>query len=95
MEEGAAGAAQMGAVEIAGRMRQVAAELPAIRTPEAAATLAPRLKELSDQTWDLGRRCGGHLGPPLTPENLTKARELAKQVKDGTLTMDQAIKQVR
>lgn len=65
MEEGAAGAERMGHVQLAGRMREVAAELPQVHTPEQAAALAPRVKELSDQTWDLGRRCGGHFSPEL------------------------------
>jgi hypothetical protein len=60
LEEGAAGAARMGQGELAREMRAVAQELPEVKSSEAAAALAPRLKELSDQTWDLGRRCGGH-----------------------------------
>jgi len=60
LEEGAAGAARMGRVELAREMLKVAQELPLVKTPKAAEALAPRLKELSDQTWDLGRRCGGH-----------------------------------
>ena len=63
MEEGAVGAERMGQTQLAQEMRKVAQDLPEIHTPEQAAALAPRLKELSDQTWDLGRRCGGHLSP--------------------------------
>ena len=95
LEEGAVGAARMGDAQLAQEMRQVAQELPQVTTPEAAAALAPHLKELADQTWDLGRRCGGHVSPQLMPESLTKARALARQVQEGTLTMEQAIEQVR
>jgi hypothetical protein len=60
LEDGAAGAERMGSPELANRMREVASELSEVRTREQAATLAPRLKDPSDQTWELGRRCGGH-----------------------------------
>ena len=92
LEQGAIGAAQMGQAQLAQEMRAVAQELPQVTTPEAAAALAPKLKNLSDQTWDLGRRCGGH---NLNPAALEQARALARDVKEGRLTMDQAIKQVR
>ena len=50
MEAGAVGAARMGEAQLAQEMRAVAQELPQVQTPEAAATLAPRVKTLSDQT---------------------------------------------
>ena len=92
MEAGAAGAAQMGQAQLAQEMRAVARELPQVTTPEAAAALAPRLKELSDQTWDLGRRCGGH---NLNPAALEQARALASKVQKGELSMEEAVSQVR
>ena len=61
LEEGSVGADRMGEPQLAQEMRAVAQELPQVTTPEAAAALVPRLKELCDQTWDLGRRCGGHV----------------------------------
>jgi hypothetical protein len=81
----------MGQAQPAQELRAVAQELPEVKTSEAAAALAPKLKELSDQTWDLGRRCGGH---NLSPQMLEEVRGLSRQVKEGSLTMDQAIKQV-
>lgn len=63
LEEGAKAANQLGQSQLADEMRAAAQELAQVRTPAAAAALAPRLKELSDQTWDLGRRCGGHASP--------------------------------
>ena len=92
LEEGAAGAARMGEAKLAQEMRIVAQELPQVTTPEAAAALAPKLKALSDQTWDLGRRCGGH---NLSPAALEQARGLARDVKEGKLSMEEAVKQVR
>ena len=92
LEEGAAGAAQMGQAQLAQEMRAVAQELPQVTTPEAASALVPKLKGLSDQTWDLGRRCGGH---NLSPEALEQARALARDVKEGKLSMEEAVKQVR
>ena len=68
LEEGAIGAAQMGQVQLAREMRAVAQEVALVTTSEAAAALVPKLKQLSDQTWDLGRRCGGH--------NLVNLKEL-------------------
>lgn len=91
LEEGAAGAARMGQAQLAAEMREVAQALPKVHTAEEAAALAPRMKQLTDETWELGRRCGGH---NLSPQQMVKARELARQVKEGTLTMDQAVKQV-
>ena len=60
LEEGAGAASQLGQVQLAREMRQVAQALPEVQTAEQAAALAPRMKALADQTWDLGRRCGGH-----------------------------------
>ena len=86
------GAARMGEPQLAQEMRAVAQELPQVQTPEAAATLAPRVKTLSDQTWDLGRRCGGH---NLSPAALEQARALASKVQKGELSMEEAVSQVR
>lgn len=76
LEEGALGAARMGQDQLAAEMREVALALPEVHTAEQAAVLAPKLKELSDQTWDLGRRCGGHLSSGL----LQQARSLGAKV---------------
>ena len=92
LEEGAAGAEQMGEPQLAASMRQISQSLPQVKTPEAAAALAPKLKALSDQTWDLGRRCGGH---NLSPEALEKAQALARKVQKGELSMEEAVKQVK
>lgn len=91
LEEGATAAAQLGQSQLAQEMRAVAQELPQVKTPEAAAAMAPKLKVLSDQTWDLGRRCGGHV----SLEVMQRARGLARRVQEGTMTVDQALKQVR
>ena len=91
LEEGAIGAAQMGQAQLAQEMRAVAQELPQVTTPEAAAALAPKLKGLSDQTWDLGRRCGGH---NLSPAALEQARALAKRVNNGEVSMEKAVKEL-
>jgi hypothetical protein len=91
LEDGAVGAERMGSPELANRMREVAAELPEVRTREQAAALAPVLKELSDQTWDLGRRCGGHV----TPELLKEALALSAKVQKGELSLEDAVKQVQ
>ena len=92
LEDGAVGAGRMGSPELGNRMREVSAELPQVRTSAAAAALVPRLKELCHETWDLGRRCGGH---NLSPEALEQARALARDVKEGKLSMEEAVKQVR
>ena len=88
LEEGAAGADRMGEPQLAQEMRAVAQELPQVTTPEAAAALAPKLKALSDQTWDLGRRCGGH---NLNPELVNQARLLAAKVDKGETTKERAV----
>ena len=91
MEEGALGAERMGQGQLAHEMRQVAQELPEVRTPKQAAALAPKLKELSDQTWDLGRRCGGHFSPQL----MAKAQALGSKVAKGEVPRDQAVAELR
>lgn len=91
LEEGAAGAARMGRPDLARRMRDAAGELPQVRTAEQAAALAPRLKDLSNETWELGRRCGGHL----SQNAIFKARALSKKVAQGEISQDQAVAELR
>ena len=91
MEEGAVAATHLGKTDLAASMQSVAQALPEIRTPEAAAALVPRLKALCDQTWELGRLCGGHVSPAV----LQQARDLAAKVKKGEVSRDQALAQLR
>lgn len=59
LEEGAVAASRLGETQIAQAMSTAAQELPSIHTPEAASRMMPVLQKLVDQTWELGRRCGG------------------------------------
>mgnify|MGYP001566715542 CR=1 FL=1 len=91
LEEGAAAAQQVGHPQLADKMRQVAQAMPAVSTPEQAKALAEQLEPVVQEAWHLGRTCKG----ALTPTQISKAKELAQQVKAGTLTMDEAIKRVK
>jgi len=91
MEEGARAADQIGQRELAQEMRQIAQELPNVHEPGAARALAQKLKPLADQAWDLGRRCKGDI----SAQELAKARALARQVRTGEITMDEAVKQAK
>lgn len=91
LEEGAASAEQLGKGQLAAEMREVAQELPQVHTAEQAAALAPRLKELSDETWELGRLCGQYLNP----QRIEQARSLGPKVRAGEISRDQALAELR
>lgn len=96
LEEGARAAETAGDPRIAEEYRAIAQDLPQVHDAAQAREVAEQLRPVAFRAWELGARCeGGHVTPQLTPEDLTKARSLAQQVHEGTLTMDQAIKQVR
>jgi hypothetical protein len=91
LEEAARAAEVAGDPQIAGEYRAIAQGLPEVHDAAQAQGMAERLRPVAFRAWELGARCKGGL----SPEQLGHARELARQVKEGTLTMDQAIKQVR
>ena len=91
LEEGAKAAQQLGHADLAREMRAIAQELSQVRDEAGAAALADRLRPVADRAWPLGASCKG----AMTPQQLDRARALARQVQAGTLSMDQAIKQVR
>lgn len=75
-----------GAPEVSAKLADISEKLPEIKTPERAQEVALELDAVLPEAWSLGRRCKG-----LTPEMLTKARELAGRVSAGELTKEQAI----
>lgn len=91
LEEAATAATSLGRTDLAQQMRRIASKLPQVQDAEAAGRLAAELRPVAYAAWDLGAQCKGSL----TPEQMGKARELARQVKEGTLTMDQAVSQVK
>lgn len=91
LEEGARAAEHLGKTEIAQQYREVAQELPNIRDQRQAAAVANRLRPVVDEAWHLGRTCKGDI----SPQQLARARELARQVKAGKLSMQQAVEQLR
>jgi hypothetical protein len=91
LEEAAQAAQSAGDPQIATEYRAIAQGLPEVRDAAKAQEMAERLRPVAFRAWELGAKCKGGL----SPEQLGKARELAKQIKEGTLTMDQAVKQVR
>lgn len=90
LEEGVRAAQQLGHPDLAREMQAIAQELPQVKDATAAGTLADKLRPVADRAWSLGAACKGSL----SPEQMTKARELARQVKEGKLSMSQAVKQV-
>lgn len=91
LEEGATAAASLGRQDLAQQMREIASKLPQIHDAAAATSLAAELRPVAYAAWDLGAQCKGSL----SPEQMGKARILARQVQEGKLSMDQAIKQVQ
>ena len=91
LEEGAKAAQQLGHADLAREMRAIAEELPQVRDATNAAALADRLRPVADRAWSLGASCKG----AMTSQQLGRVRELSRQVQAGTLSMEQAIKQVR
>ena len=72
-------------------MREIALELPQVHDSQHAARVATKLRPVAYAAWDLGAKCKG----ALSPEQITRARELARQVKDGKLSLNQAINQMK
>ena len=91
LEEGAKAAQQLGQANLAGEMRAIAQELPRVRDASAAAALAEKLRPVADQAWSLGASCKG----AMTSQQLAGVRHLARQVKDGKLSMEEAVSQVK
>jgi hypothetical protein len=92
LEDGAAAAESLGRRDVAQQMRRIAAQLPEVHSPEAAHPLAQELRDLAyNLAWDLGASCKGSF----TPQALEQARLLAQQVHAGTLSVEDAIRQVR
>ena len=91
LEEGAKAAAHLGHPEIAAEMTAIAAELPNVRDPEAARLVAEKMKPVVDASWGLGQTCKGGL----SPEQLARVRALAKDVKEGRVTLNEAVAQVK
>ena len=58
LEEGARAAEGMGQGQLATELRDVATQLPAVRTREDAARVAQQLQPVADKAWRLGRICG-------------------------------------
>ena len=91
LEVGARAAEIAGAPQIAQDYRDIARQLPEVHDAAHAGELAERLRPVAFRAWSLGASCKG----AMTPQQLDRARALARQVQAGTLSMDQAIKQVR
>ena len=91
LDEAATAAASLGRQDLAQQMRQIANKLPQVHDAEGAGRLAAELRPVAFAAWDLGAACKGSL----TPEQMGKARDLARQVKAGTLTMEEAVSQVK
>jgi len=91
LEEGARAAEISGDPQIAEEYRAIARDLPEVHDAEAAQAQAERLRPVAFRAWELGARCKGSI----SPEQLGRVQLLAKQVREGTITMEQAITQVR
>ena len=91
LETGAQAARSLGRTELADDLEQIAEDLAEVHTAEEAQLMAERLRPLKADTWELGRRCKGNF----SPEALEQARQLAQRVRDGEITFEQAVKQVK
>jgi len=90
LDEAARAAEKLGQKTLAHDMKAIASELPNVRDEAAALGLANRLDPVIRQAWDLGKRCKG----ALTPEEIERAKSLARDVKSGKLTLEQAKEQL-
>lgn len=72
---------------IALEIELVAERLPDVRTPDEAAALARELDPIVPQVWELGQRCG----KALSPETLSRAGDLAKEIAEGRMSKEDAI----
>lgn len=71
--------------DVAQKVQALADKLPAVSTEAEARQILAEASGLADECWDLGRRCKG-----LSREDLERAMALAKQVRDGVLSQEQA-----
>lgn len=78
-----------GAPNVSQKLAIISEKLPDIKTPEDAERVAGELNDILPDAWNLGKRCKG-----LTPEMLSKARELAGRVSRGEITKEDAVKEL-
>jgi len=91
LETAAEAAAHLGQGDLASQMRNIANEMPAVRDQAAAEALAGRLLPVVDQAWGLGSTCKGSL----TPASQDRVEFLARRVRAGELTKEQAIEELK
>lgn len=91
MEEGARAAQELGQNQIADAMWSIGSRLHEVLDPETARAMADELRPVADQAWDLGRTCKGDV----SPAQVSKAKELAVLVREGKMTVGEAMKQIR
>lgn len=91
LEEAARAAEIAGDPQVAKDYRGIAQQLPEVHDAAKAREMLELLRPVAFRAWDLGARCKSSL----STEQLGKAREVARQVREGDLTMGQAIKEVR
>lgn len=86
------GAEQMGAPETAGKLKAAFALVGQVDDEDSAQRALEAVAPLVQETWDLGKRCGGH---SFAPELVQRARELAGMVESGGLSRDAAVQELR
>mgnify|MGYP001619321957 CR=1 FL=1 len=91
LEVGARAAEIAGDPQIAQDYRDIARRLPEVHDAAKAGELAERLRPVAFRAWSLGASCKG----AMTPQQLTRVKALAKDVNNGKLTMEEAVKKVK
>lgn len=92
LERAAEGATIAQDMELAGKFRRIADQLPDVHDEATAGRLASELEPLLPVAWELGKRCGGG---KLSPELMEKVKDLSAQLQAGKLTKEQAVAQLR
>jgi hypothetical protein len=87
LEAAAQGARERGREDLAGEILAVADDLPSVQSPERAREVLRRLEPIIPETWELGRTCKAASNPAL----VSRAQELANDVRDGKVTREAAV----
>jgi hypothetical protein len=85
LERAAHAAESLGRRQLARDLRDIAGELPQVRTPEQARAVAERLRPLKSQAWLLGKQCD-HLYLVGTQAIIA----LAERVAEGEISLQEA-----
>ena len=89
LEEAAQAAEQLGKSDLSGKIQEIAKTLPDVKDRQTAESIAHKLDQIVNESWDLGRRCkGGSV-------DIDKLKALARRAAKGEITLSQAIENAK